>query len=91
MAAVAKDDDDDYDLEEDDNGLLDAESSAQLAKQRKLLATVAKQVQQNNQAIDFDDMEDHDEIMRQIYQENLLFKHAKNGAIDSVHSADQLL
>ena len=37
----AKDDDDDYDLEDDDNDLLDAESSAELAKQRKLLASVA--------------------------------------------------
>lgn len=42
MAAVAKDDDDDYDLEDDDNGLLDAEDSAELAKQRKLFATVAQ-------------------------------------------------
>lgn len=41
MAAVAKDDDDDYDLEDDDNDLLDPESSAELAKQRKLLASVA--------------------------------------------------
>lgn len=85
MAAVAKDDDDDYDLEDDDNDLLDAESSAELAKQRKLLASVAQQVssqQQHVQGIDFDEMEDHDEIMRQIYQENLLFKQGKNGALD---------
>lgn len=44
MAAVAKDDDDDYDLEDDDEGLLDVESSAELAQQRQLLATVAKHV-----------------------------------------------
>lgn len=48
MAAVAKDDDDDYDFEDDDEdgdgGILNAEASAELAKQRKLLASVAQQV-----------------------------------------------
>ena len=42
MAAVAKDDDDDYDLEDDDNGLLDVEDGNEIAKQRRLLATVAQ-------------------------------------------------
>lgn len=51
MAAVAKDDDDDYDFEDDDDddqnggGILNnVEASAELAKQRKLLASVAQQV-----------------------------------------------
>ena len=68
MAAVAKDDDDDYDLEDDDDGLLDAEDGGnELARQRRLLASVAQQVSKQQHAqggIDFDEMEDHDEIMR---------------------------
>ncbi len=39
MAAVAREDDDDYDLEDDDE--LTGEEANELAKQRKLLAAVA--------------------------------------------------
>ena len=70
MAAVAKaDDDEDYDIEDDD--LNDDDSNFELAKQRKLLAAVASQARQF-QGVDLDDIEDHEEMMRQIYEENLI-------------------
>ncbi len=43
MAAVAREDDDDYDLEDDE---LTGEEASELAKQRKLLAAVAQQAKQ---------------------------------------------
>ena len=71
LAAAAKDDDEDYDYEDDD---LDVEeASMELSKQRKLLAEVTRQARQYP-GLDFDEIEDHEEIMRQIYEENLRFK-----------------
>jgi hypothetical protein len=74
MAAVAKEDADDYDLEYDDE--LTEEEMRMLAheKQRRLLAAVAQQARQYH-GLDLDEIEDHDEIMRQIYEENLMMKH----------------
>lgn len=90
MAAVAKDDDEDYDFEDDledeeENGL----DGGELAEQRKLLASVAQQVSKHQQlagrsnpgAVNFDEMEDHDEMMRQIYEENLLLQQAHPGGL----------
>jgi len=72
LAAAAKDDDDDYDFEDDD--LDDEEASMELSKQRMLLAEVAQQAARQYPGLDFDEIEDHEEIMRQIYEENLRFK-----------------
>ena len=84
MVAVAKDDDDDYDLEDDD--LDPDEISMELAQQRKLLAAVAQQAQHYRGGLDFEGIEDHDELMRQIYEENLLMKNGEPGP-----SANQIL
>ena len=74
----------DYDDGNDDN----EESSMELAKQRKLLKAVAQQARQY-QGLDFDEIEDHDEIMRQIYRENLLFKQSENNLdVDGEPTAD---
>jgi len=71
LEAAAKDDDEDYDYEDDD---LDVEeASMELSKQRKLLSEVARQAG-HYPGLDFDEIEDHEEIMRQIYEENLHFK-----------------
>lgn len=64
-------------MDDDDDLSNDEESSMELEKQRKLLAAVAQQARQY-QGLDFDEIEDHDEIMRQIYRENLLFKSSEN-------------
>ena len=84
MAAVAKAEDEDYDLE-DEEDLHDNEAAMELANQRKLLAAVAQQARQY-QGLDLDEMEDHEEIMRQIYEENLLLKGERNGT--GVHDAE---
>ena len=80
LAAAAKDDDEDYDFEDDD---LDGEdASIELLKQRRLLAEVAQQARQYPGLIDFDEIEDSDEIMRQIYQENLSYKQDRNTGLN---------
>ena len=70
MDAVARDDDEDYDLEDD---MLDPDEdhALELAKQRKLLAAVAQQAKKY-QGLDFDEMDDSDELMRQMYEEHLM-------------------
>ena len=69
MDAVAKDDEDDYDLEDDDE-LNDADEDDQIAheKQRRLLAAALAQQARQYQGMDPDEIEDHEELMRQIYQ-----------------------
>ena len=57
LAAAAKDDDDEYDLEDDDLDDDDEPSSAELDKQRRLLADIAKQARQYP-GFDFDEIED---------------------------------
>ena len=79
LAAAAKDEDEDYDFEDED---LDGEdASIELLKQRRLLAEVAQQARQYP-GLDFDEIEDHEEIMRQIYEENLRFKKDRNTGLD---------
>lgn len=71
MAAVARDEDDDYDL--DDDCLDDPDELGDLAKQHQLLAAVAQQARKYH-GLDFDeaDEEQQDELMRQLYEEHLL-------------------
>lgn len=45
----------------------------QLEKGRRLLAEVAQQAKKYT-GLDFDEIEDHDEMMRQIYEENMRLK-----------------
>ena len=66
LAAVTRNDEEDLDFEDDEEV-----DSAELAKQRQLLAAVAMQARRY-QKLDIDEIEDPDEIMRQIYEENLL-------------------
>ena len=68
MAAVAGDDDD-YDLEDAEYGEEDGTNN--LEKQRRIMAAVASAA---NQGLDLDDIEDSEEIMRQIYEESLYFQ-----------------
>ena len=89
MAAVAKDNDSDYDLE-DDHDLHQNAQGLEMDQQRKLLSAAAKQ--QQFQGIDFEEMEDHEEIMRQIYEENLLLKPDDSDELGAINAqANQML
>ena len=41
--------------------------------------------------MDFDDLDDQDEIMRQIYEENLMYKHGQGRRLDAGFTPEQLL
>ena len=92
MAAVAGNDEEDYDieLEDDDQVLADEDREAEMIKQRKLLAAVAQQARKY-QGLEMDEIEDPDEIMRQIYEENILARDGRNGDSDVDLSSEQLL
>lgn len=89
LAAAAKDDDEDYDFEDDD---LDGEDASieMLKQRRRLLAEVAQQARQYP-GLDFDEIEDSDEIMRQIYEENLRYKQDRNDGLDMDPNSAQMI
>lgn len=88
MAAVARDDEDDYDLEDDE--LEDHEELKELTKQRQLLAAMAQQARQYS-GLDFNESEEHDELMRQLYEEHLTQKVNSLAALPNDPLASQLL
>lgn len=85
---VGKNESSDYDLEDDER--VDHDASDELAKQRDLLAAVAQQARKYH-GIDFDEDEEHDDLMRRFYDEKIRLQQMQNGGLEFDQNANRML